>query len=177
VSDPIPPPQARWPSEAAELVSLAVSDGDLGAAVAQYESAAALRPWADDRPGGGTVREAMSAIMRLRLPLDTRLVAVLPADGLMMLVCERRIDGDGPDGEPVRLHGFGCTVVRPQRDGNWRIAADAWQLAEGDGDRRLADLSDDKKVIIDRLPNEYGPLTDHLQPPSFPLDWRSEPNS
>ena len=134
MSDPIPPPQARWPSEAAELVSLAVSDGDLGAAVAQYESAASLRPWSDDQPDGSTVRDAMSAIMRLRLPLDTRLVAVLPADGLTMLVCERRIDGAGPDGELVRLHGTGCTVVRPQGDGSWRIAADAWRLS-ANGDR------------------------------------------
>jgi ketosteroid isomerase-like protein len=129
VSDPISPPQARWPSEAPELVSLAVSDGDLGAAVAQYESAAPLRPWAQDRPDGSSVQEAMAAIMRLRLPLDIRLVAVLPADGMTMLICERRIDGAGPDGEPVRLHGVGCTVVRPQGDGSWRIAADAWQLS------------------------------------------------
>jgi ketosteroid isomerase-like protein len=128
VSDPISPPAARWPSQAAEFVSLAVSDGDLGAAVAQYEPAAALRPWADDRPDSGSVRQTMSEIMRLRLPLDTRLVAVLPADGLTMLVCERRIDGAGPDGVPVRLRGVGCTVVRPQPDGSWRIAADAWQL-------------------------------------------------
>lgn len=129
MSDPIPPQQARWPSEAAELVSLAVSDGDLGAAIAQYEPAAALRPWAGDRPDGSTVQQAVSAIMRLRLPLDTRLIAVLSADGLTMLVCERRIDGAGPDGEPIRLRGVGCTVVRPQRDGSWRIAADAWQLS------------------------------------------------
>ena len=133
MSDPISPPAARWPSQAAEFVSLAVSDGDLGAAVAQYEPAAALRPWADDRPDNGSVRQTMSEIMRLRLPLDTRLVAVLPADGLTMLVCERRIDGAGPDGVLVRLRGVGCTVVRPQPDGSWRIAADAWQLS-GNGD-------------------------------------------
>jgi ketosteroid isomerase-like protein len=78
--------------------------------------------------------ETMAAIMRLRLPLDTRLVAVLPAEGLAMLVCERHIDGTGPDGRRIRLHGTGCTVVRPQPDGSWRIAADAWQLAgQGDG--------------------------------------------
>jgi ketosteroid isomerase-like protein len=130
VSDPITPPAARRPSEAAELVSLAISDGDLDAAVAQYEPAAPLLAWADDRPNGQTVAETMAAITRLRLPLDTRLVAALPAAGLTMLVCERRIDGVGPDGTPVRLHGVGCTVVRPQRDGSWRIAADAWQLAE-----------------------------------------------
>jgi ketosteroid isomerase-like protein len=129
VSDPIAPPAARWPLEAAELVALAVSDGDLGAAVAQYEPGALLRPWADDRADGGTVRETMASLMRLRLPLDIRLVTVLPAEGLAMLVCERRIDGIGPDGRRARLRGTGCTVVRPQPDGSWRIAADAWQLS------------------------------------------------
>lgn len=67
--------------------------------------------------------------MRLRLPLDTRLVAVLPADGLAMLICERRIEGTGPDGRRVRLRGTGCTAVRPQPGGCWRIAADAWLLS------------------------------------------------
>jgi ketosteroid isomerase-like protein len=128
VSDPIAPPAARWPSEAPELVSLAVSDGDLGAAVAQYEHGAVLAPWAEDRHSGGTVRETMTRIMHLRLPLETRLLAVLSADGLTMLVCERRIEGTGPDGQRVQLHGVGSTVVRAQPDGAWRIAVDAWRL-------------------------------------------------
>jgi ketosteroid isomerase-like protein len=129
VSDPIAPPAARWPAEAPELVSLAVSDGDLGAAVAQYEHGAVLAPWADGQQDGGTVRETMAKIMRLRLPLETRLLAVLSADGLTLLVCERRIEGAGPDGEPVRLCGVGSTVVRAQADGAWRIAVDAWRLS------------------------------------------------
>lgn len=130
MSDPIVPPAARWPSQAPELVSLAVSDGDLGAAVAQYEHGAVLAPWADDHADGYTVREMMSTIMLLRLPLETRLLTVLSADGLTMLVCERRIEGAGPDGKQVRLRGVGCTVVRAQADGAWRIAADAWCLTE-----------------------------------------------
>ena len=85
---------------------------------------AALRAWAGEQADGGSLEQTMSEIMQLRLPLDTRLVAVLPAAGLTMLVCERRIDGVGPDGALVRLRGVGCTVVRPQRDGSWRIAAD-----------------------------------------------------
>lgn len=129
MSDPIAPPAARWPEEVPELVSLAISDGDLGAAVAQYEQRAVLRPWASDRTDG-MIRETMTKIMRLRLPLDTLLLAVLPADGLTMLVCERRIEGAGPDGKPVRLYGVGCTVVRAQPDGAWRVAADAWCLAQ-----------------------------------------------
>ena len=129
MSDPIAPPAAQWPAEAPELVSLAVSDGDLGAALAQYEPGALLRPWADDQADGRTVLQTMTAIMRLRLPLDSRLIAVLPADGMTMLVCERRIEGTAPDGTPVKLCGIGCTVVRAQPDGVWRIAADAWCLA------------------------------------------------
>lgn len=129
MSDPIAPPAARWPAEVPELVSLAISDGDLGAAIAQYEQRAVLRPWADDR-ADGTVRETITTIMRLRLPLEIRLLAVLAADGLTMLVCERRIEGAGPDGQPVRLGGVGCTVVRAQTDGAWRIAADAWRLGQ-----------------------------------------------
>lgn len=128
MSDPIAPPAARWPSEVPELVSLAVSNGDLGAAVAQYEHRAVLRLWAGDR-ADATVRQSMTTIMQLRLPLDIRLLSVLPADGLTMLVCERRIVGEDPDGKPVRLCGTGCTVVRAQADGFWRIAADAWWLA------------------------------------------------
>jgi ketosteroid isomerase-like protein len=130
VSDPIAPPAAQWPAEAPELVSLAVSDGDLGAAVAQYEHGAVLAPWADGKQNGGTVRETMTQIMRLRLPLETRLLTVLSADGMTMLVCERRIEGAGPDGKPVRLRGVGSTVVRAQPDGAWRIALDAWRLAD-----------------------------------------------
>ena len=53
VPDPIAPPTASRPAEAVELVSLAVSDGDLEAALAQYETRAVLRPWARD-PGGDT---------------------------------------------------------------------------------------------------------------------------
>ena len=52
LSDPITPPAARWPAEAPELVSLAVSDGDPGAALAQYGRGALLRPWTDDERAG-----------------------------------------------------------------------------------------------------------------------------
>jgi hypothetical protein len=56
MSDPIQPPAARRPEEALELVSQALSDGDLEAAVAQYEKTALLACWpcwprGDDPPG------------------------------------------------------------------------------------------------------------------------------
>ena len=71
--DPIAPPTASRPAEAVELVSLAVSDGDLEAALAQYETGAVLRPWARD-PGVDTdgVADALIQLMDLRLPLSVR---------------------------------------------------------------------------------------------------------
>jgi ketosteroid isomerase-like protein len=110
-------------------MSLAVSDGDLDAALAQYEAGAVLRPWAHD-PGGDTdgVAEALIRLMDLRLPLSVRIRAIVPGDGLALIAGERHIVGTGPDCERVQLSGAGATVVRRQPGGSWRIAADAWCL-------------------------------------------------
>ena len=144
--DPIRPPVARRPEEALELVAQALSDGDLEAALAQYESSAALaywpryRPRGDDPPGtpgrpvdgagngDGDVRSTLACVMELRLPLSVRIASVLESPELALVICERRVAGTGPDGEQVRLSGHGCAVLRPQPDGAWRIAADAWRL-------------------------------------------------
>ena len=127
--DPIAPPTASRPAEAVELVCLAVSDGDLDAALAQYEAGAVLRPWARD-PGGHTdgVAEALIQLMGLRLPLAVRIRAIVPGDGLALVAGEWHIAGTGPDCERVQLSGAGATVVRRQPGGSWRIAADAWCL-------------------------------------------------
>jgi ketosteroid isomerase-like protein len=129
VPDPIAPPVASRPAEAVELVSLAVSDGDLEAALAQYEAGAVLRPRARDL-GGETdgVAEALVRLMDLRLPLSVRICAVVPGDGLALVLGEWHIAGTSPDCERIQLTGAGATVVRRQQDGNWRIAADAWCL-------------------------------------------------
>jgi ketosteroid isomerase-like protein len=128
VSDPIKPPAARRPEEALELLSQALSDGDLEAALAQYESSALLAYWPGQAmPADHDVRGTLTCFMALRLPLSVRISTVLETAGLALVICERRVAGTSPDGEQVRLGGRGCAVVRPQRDGAWRIAADAWQ--------------------------------------------------
>jgi ketosteroid isomerase-like protein len=128
VPDPIKPPAARRPEEALELLSQALSDGDLEAALAQYEGSALLAYW----PGrtmhaDHDVRGTLACFMALRLPLSVRIATVLETPDLALVICERRVAGMSPDGEQIRLGGWGCAVVRPQRDGAWRIAADAWQ--------------------------------------------------
>lgn len=128
MSDPIQPPAARRPEEALELVAQALSDGDLEAALAQYEPQARLVAWRP-QPGGGEIRAALACFMALRLPLAVQVMTVLSAPGLALVVCARQTSGRCPDGEEVRYAGTGCAVVRAQPDGSWRIAADAWQLA------------------------------------------------
>jgi len=74
--DPIAPPAAQQPAEATDLVCLALSDGDLEAALAQYEPGAALRPWAvDAAPGADGLRAILARVMDLRLPLSATVLA------------------------------------------------------------------------------------------------------
>ena len=127
--DPIAPPVAQRAEEALELVCQAFSDGDIEAALAQYEQSAQLRPWAKSNNGNGRdIRRSLSELMSLRLPLSVQVSEVLQISELSVLICERRISGTGPDREAVRLRGYGFTAVRPQEDGTWRIVADAWCL-------------------------------------------------
>jgi ketosteroid isomerase-like protein len=137
--DLIPPAVARSPVEAIEIVSLAISDGDLEAALAQYEDDAVLRPWQSDladgevsASGDGGSRSAASRlqdVMDLRLPLAVRVLAVVPAGDQALVLAERRISGAGPDCERVELTGSGAAIVRHHPGGGWRIAAEAWCLA------------------------------------------------
>ena len=130
--DVIPPPAARRPAEVLELVAVALSDGDLEAALAQYEPGALLCPWAKEEAGwdGQLVGDVLLSVMELRLPVSARVRAVLPAGGLALVLGERRLSGTKPDGQRIRLSGLGSTVVRAQPDGTWRIVADAWRLEE-----------------------------------------------
>lgn len=127
--DSIPPPAARRPQEALELAAQALSDGDLEAALAQYEPAARVVTWW--RPAGADqeIRAVLAWFMALRLPLAVHIWTVLRAPDLALVICERHTAGTAPDGEEVKYHGTGCAVVRAQPDGTWRIAADAWDLS------------------------------------------------
>lgn len=127
--DLIPPAIARHPAEAVELVTVAISDGDLEAALAQYEPGAVLRPWQESSPAEAPVASQLTAVMDLRLPIGLAVHAVIPAGILALVLAERRIRGAGPDCEHVDLRGSGAAIVRRQPGGAWRIAADAWLLA------------------------------------------------
>jgi ketosteroid isomerase-like protein len=160
--DLIPPAIARNPVEAIEIVALAISDGDLEAALAQYEHSAILRPWQSDPADGedsastdgdsasGSAASRLQEVMDLRLPLALRVLAVVPAGDLALVLAERRISGTGPDCERVELTGSGAAVVRRQAGGGWRIAADAWRLAVTGGPDGRAEAAEP----ADRFPRD-----------------------
>ena len=129
--DPISPPAARRPEETVELVSAALSDGDLEAVLAQYERGAVLQPWAASTGRcGSSLRETIGGLMALRLPLSATVHAVLASGDLALVLGEREIAGTGPASERVRLSGLGSSMVRRQPDGTWCIVAEAWCLGE-----------------------------------------------
>ncbi len=131
--DPIAPARARHPAEAVEIVCVAISDGDLDAALAQYERAAVLQPWRKMPGQPATIQAMLAQLAELRLPVSVRICAVLSAGGLALVLGERRIAGATPDCRAVDYRGLGATVVRRQPGDRWLIAADAWRLAGADG--------------------------------------------
>jgi ketosteroid isomerase-like protein len=127
--DPISPPAARRPEEALELVSAALSDGDLEAALAQYEREAVLQPWAAGAGlNDGSVRSALAYLMALRLPLSVTVQTVLAAGDLALVLGEREIAGAGLAGDRIQFSGRGSSLVRRQPDGTWCVVAEAWCL-------------------------------------------------
>jgi len=129
--DPILPPVARRPEETIQLVSAALSDGDMDAVLAQYERGAVLLPWVVG-PGrsGSSLRDTIADLMALRLPLSATVQAVLASGDLALVLGEREIAGTTPASERVRLSGLGSSMVRRQPDGSWCIVAEAWCLGE-----------------------------------------------
>ncbi|HUC56900.1 MAG TPA: hypothetical protein VMA95_05825 [Streptosporangiaceae bacterium] len=131
--DRIAPPAARQPAEVVELVSAAMSDGDLEAALAQYEPGALLLPWASRAAeSGGSAKYLLDQLMELRLPLSVLVYRVLEVGDLALLLVRRDMCGRSADGQHVALSGHGATMARRLPGGPWLIVVDAWQLSEID---------------------------------------------
>jgi len=129
--DPISPPVARRPEETIELVSAALSDGDLEAVLAQYERGAVLLPWVvGPRRGSSSLRDTIADLMALRLPLSATVQAVLASGDLALVLGEREIAGITPASDRVWLSGLGSSMVRRQPNGIWCIVAEAWCLGQ-----------------------------------------------
>ena len=111
--DLIEPPAAREPAEVLLLACAALTDGDFEAAVALYEPDATLS-WGQDHSAAGhaAIRQVLSGVMDMRLPLRARAVRVLLAGPLALITGERALTGTGLDGVAVTLSGPTALAAR-----------------------------------------------------------------
>ncbi len=131
--EPIEPETADKPAEALRLVCDALSDGDLEAAVALYEPAAALAlsAWTSAR-GAEEVRAELAELMEARLPVRVCVTGEIITGDLALVFAVRSISGRSGDGSLVRLLGEGGAVLRRSGAHGWQLVVDGWNLATQD---------------------------------------------
>src|SRR2546426_4559292 len=103
----------------AQLVQ-AINRGDIGAAVALYESHAVLvvRPGRLAR-GAAEIRDALAGFVGLKATLRSEAQWVLEADNVALYLGRWSLRGTDPSGEAVLMNGESTDVLRRQRDGRW----------------------------------------------------------
>lgn len=73
----------------------------------------------------GEQRErSLEDFLALGLPIDLTPRHTYVAGDLALLISDYRIEGEGPDGEPVDHAGTSADVARRGADGGWRLAID-----------------------------------------------------
>lgn len=130
--DVIPPPVAHRPDEVCTLVSAALSDGDLDAALANYEAEAVTAP-GDGRVvrGRTALRQLLAAAAATRRLYTVEVARVLETGDLALVAGTWRSTGADERGAPVDRSGSYCSAVRRTTDGTWRIAVETLVLDEG----------------------------------------------
>jgi ketosteroid isomerase-like protein len=107
-------------------VSAALSDGDLDAALAQYEAAAVTTPGAGPVVRGRTeLRQMLAAAAAARRLYTVEVLRVLEAGDLALVQGTWRSCGADARGTPVHSAGAYSSAVRRDAAGTWRIAVEA----------------------------------------------------
>ena len=122
----IVPPRATRPDEACRLVSDAVSDGDLDAALAHYEPDAVV-VLADGTSVNGhdALRRMLSQAAESKMLYEVAVERTVIGPDLALVLGRWTSRGTDPAGQPVSYTGTHRSVVRFGADGHWRIALEA----------------------------------------------------
>jgi ketosteroid isomerase-like protein len=117
---------AAGPAEAIAGLSRCLSAGDLNGALAYYEPRAVFQaaPEGPAVSGVAAIRPALEAFLALKPTLTGEIQRVLEADGIALVVNRWRLEGTGPDGEPIEMGGTSADVLRQREDGAWGILVD-----------------------------------------------------
>jgi uncharacterized protein (TIGR02246 family) len=113
------------PLETVNLLTRAISTGDLTTAVALYEPDGVLvvRPGQVAR-GAAQLREALGAFVALKATLTSDAQQVIESGDLALYIGRWKLRGTDPTGQPVVLGGESTDVLRRQADGRWLVALD-----------------------------------------------------
>lgn len=118
-------PLPRRPEDVTLYISRAITAGDLDAAMKIYVPDAVFMT----KPGTAVqgheaIRATLSEFMQLNLPIKATDKQVLVSGDVALVISEWVMEGNGPDGRPLKLSGTSSDVVRRQADGVWRFVID-----------------------------------------------------
>lgn len=70
------------------------------------------------------IAAAIGRDIKLGLPLMTRVRHIVVAGDIAQIILDWSIDGEGPDGKHVHVHGTASDIMRRGTDGFWRYIID-----------------------------------------------------
>ncbi len=116
---------ARSPAQVHELLARYLSAGDLDALASLYEPSAVLL-FAPGEPVSGTaeIKKSLGGLVEMKGKFQISPGKVVAGTDLAVLFSNWTLEATDPSGNPVRLGGQTCDVVRRQVDGRWLFAID-----------------------------------------------------
>lgn len=103
----------------------AVNAGDLNGLISLYDREAVFIPApGQEARGSDAIQEAWSGLLSLggRFELTTK--SRHQVEDISLEMCDWKLQGTGPDGNPMALSGAAAVVHRRQLDGSWRLLID-----------------------------------------------------
>lgn len=118
-------PLPRRPEEVTPYIAGAITAGDLDAAIKIYvpDAVFVTKPGTAVQ-GHEAIRATLSEFMQLKLPIKATDKHVVVSGDVALVISEWVMEGNGPDGKPMKLSGTSSDVVRRQADGVWRFVID-----------------------------------------------------
>jgi uncharacterized protein (TIGR02246 family) len=116
---------AQKPEDLHNLFTTAFNAGDIDAVMALYEPEAVLIPQPGQvTRGHAAIRYALQQFLALKGTMQVKSVFVIHGPGLALLRGQWKLNGTGPDGQPITMIGQSVEVARQQSTGEWRFAVD-----------------------------------------------------
>ncbi|MEO3975601.1 DUF4440 domain-containing protein [Streptomyces sp. CAU 1734] len=102
----------------------AFNSGDAEAVLASRAAGAVFVKEPGTELTGDDARQAVKEFLALGLPMRIEDRHVYVSDDIALVIADWVVEGDGPDGNPLRLAGTSTDVIRRGPDGHWLSVID-----------------------------------------------------